>query len=274
MHNMYQYKPVQFFLSTLTISLIMGFAAAYMSFQPGMALLQLLCMFIMLCAPCTISILMIYRSKNTQLQRDFKKRLQFSTITGSSLLLLTALMPAILCLATVISLFFGYSLTQFKVSPPFAGGLVQVIASLALILSMASLEELGWRGYGMDSLHERFTVFTSSMFFGALWALWHVPLFLIKDYYQYTLWQTSGIYALNFIISTFPATIILNWLYYKNNRNIIIAILFHAMVNLFSMLFLTEQFTKCIITVLLLIISSIMIMGNKKLFFTVKTNNI
>lgn len=271
---MYKYKPVQFFLSSLTISLTMGFAAAYFSFQPGREVLQLLCMFIMLCAPCAISILMVYRSKNTELQEDFTKRLQFPTINSSSLVLITLLMPAILGLATVTSLLFGYSLAQFQLSPPFAGGLGQAILSLVLIFSMALFEEVGWRGYGMDSLHARFTVFTSSIIFAALWALWHVPLFFIKDYYQYTLWQTSSFYALNFIISTIPATIILNWLYYKNNRNIIVVILFHAIINLFSMLFLTEQFTKCIITVLLFMISILIILRNKKLFFTVKPNTI
>ena len=76
-----------------------------------------------------------------------------------------------------------------------------------------------------------------------------------------------GIYALNFFISVIPAAILLNWLYYKNNRSIIIVMLMHFMLNLFSVIFQTEQLTKCIITVILLGISIIIIKRDKKFFF-------
>lgn len=262
------YKPVQFFATTLAISLSTGFIAAYLSYRPGMATLKFMCMFIMLCAPCAVGISMIYGSKDTALQTDFKERLQLPILKSNTLLIVTVLMPAVLFCATAISLFFGYSINQFQLSPAFAAGLGQAIATLIIILIMSLFEELGWRGYGMDSLHTHFSIFTSSILFAAIWGLWHVPLFFIKGYYQQTLWQTSIFYTLNFFISTIPATILLNWIYYKNDRNIIIVIVFHAILNLFSMLFNTEQFTKCIITVLLLIVSGIIVIYDRELFFT------
>jgi hypothetical protein len=42
--------------------------------------------------------------------------------------------------------------------------------------------------------------------------------------------------------------------------------LFHFMFNFFSVLFQTEQFTKCIITVILLILSIVIIVRNKEFF--------
>jgi uncharacterized protein len=76
-----------------------------------------------------------------------------------------------------------------------------------------------------------------------------------------------------FFLSVFPAAILLNWIYYKNNRSIIAAIWFHLTLNLFSVLFQTTQFTKCIITALLLIVSVVVIMRNKSLFFYTVSEN-
>lgn len=268
MKNLYHYKPVQFFLPVLLISLITGFAAAYASYQQGMAALQLLFMLTSLLAPCIVAFCMIYGLKNKELQQDFWRRLQFPPIKGKSILMLVVLMPATLLLATSISLLFGYSSNQFNFSPEFAVSVGHGLLGLLAIFLAPLLEELGWRGYGVDSLKSRYNLFTTSMLFAALWGLWHVPLFFIKDFYQYTLWQTSALYTLNFFISLIPATILVNWLYYTNNRNIIVCILFHAMINLSSVLFQTEQFTKCIITVLLLVVSVVIIKRNKELFFT------
>jgi membrane protease YdiL (CAAX protease family) len=47
-----------------------------------------------------------------------------------------------------------------------------------------AVEELGWRGYGMDSLRSCFSLFTASLYFALLWALWHLPLFFINNYYH------------------------------------------------------------------------------------------
>jgi CAAX protease family protein len=41
--------------------------------------------------------------------------------------------------------------------------------------------ELGWRGYVLDRLQSRWNVVVSSLILGAIWALWHLPLFFIKD---------------------------------------------------------------------------------------------
>jgi uncharacterized protein len=58
-----------------------------------------------------------------------------------------------------------------------------------------------------------------------------------------------------------------NALYYKSNRSISAAVIFHFTFNLFSVLLQTEQFTKCIITVILLIISIVIIWRNQAFFF-------
>jgi membrane protease YdiL (CAAX protease family) len=57
-----------------------------------------------------------------------------------------------------------------------------------------------------------------------------------------------------------------NWIYYKSDRSIPAVILFHAVNNLSSSLLQTEQFTKCIVTAILIVISVIVLFKNKSLW--------
>jgi hypothetical protein len=86
-----------------------------------------------------------------------------------------------------------------------------------------------------------------------LWSLWHLPLFFIQGYYHHSLVEENMIYALNFFISVLPLTFITNWLYYKNDRSILGAILFHVSTVLSAEMFLVTNQTKCIVTIVLML---------------------
>jgi len=107
----------------------------------------------------------------------------------------------------------------------------------------------------------------ATLLFSVLWAMWHVPLFLIDRNYQHGLWGMSPIYVVNFFVSVLPAAILINWLCYKNSRSILAAILFHMTLVATSEAFQTEQSTKCILTGVLLAISTLVIAGNRAFFF-------
>lgn len=263
----FDYKPVRFFVITFLITWITWFIAAWFSYQDGMEGAQLLFMLPGLFAPFLAALIMILGAKNKALRNDFAARLSLRKIKLATLPVILLVMPFALFLATALSLLFGQSAQQFQLSNEFQIMDGQVLVSLLILFLAPTLEELGWRGYGVDSIRSKFNLFKTTLIFAFLWALWHLPLFFIHGYYQNELWTTNIWYVVNFFVSILPATILMNWMYYKNNRSISAAILFHFVLNLFSVLFQTEQFTKCILTIILLVISMIVIVVEKELFF-------
>ena len=264
----YKYKPFKYFFITLLITWLSFFAAAYCSHTRGLESYQILFMAPGLFIPFIIAMFMIYGSKNGELKKDFKNRLfNLKLIKLKYWAAILLIMPFALFLATAISLLFGQPIEQFSLSPEFTlvGG--EAFLILVILFLAPTFEELGWRGYGMDSLKEGKSLMKVTLIFALLWNLWHLPLFLVKGYYQYELIHMNIIYALNFVVSLVPAAFLMNWIFYKNGRSIIAIILFHFMFNLFSVLFQTEQFTKCIITIILSVISVIVVWRNTSFFY-------
>ena len=235
--------------------------AAYYSYQCGMELYSNLFALLGLLGPSFAALIMIWSSGSRDLAHDFKKRLvDLRLIRPGYIPVILLLMPFALFLSTWLSAGVGRSADQFR----FSGGFATM---LPIILLAATFEELGWRGYGMDSLRAKFGMMKATLLFSVLWAIWHVPLFFIDHTYQHGLWNSSPIYVANFFVSVIPAAILMNWLYYKNNRSIVAAILFHMALDATAEAFQTEQFTKCIWTGVLLSISILVIAGNRAFFF-------
>ena len=262
------YHPVWFYLITIGIALLLCPLLVFLGHEKKKGQLQAFLFLLGLCVPCITSLIMIYSSHNEILREDFWMRLFLFKISFPYLLVILFLMPCIVCLATGISLFFGYTTEQFSISKEFSVMKGWSLLGIALPLVLAPLlEELGWRGYGVDSLRVYCTVFTTSVLFGLLWAVWHLPAFFIKGYYHNQLWHLGILYVVNFFVSVFVVAFLMNWVYFKTDRSIPAVVLFHSILNLFSMLFKTAPFTKCIVTVLLFAISLIVIMYDSDFFF-------
>jgi membrane protease YdiL (CAAX protease family) len=76
-------------------------------------------------------------------------------------------------------------------------------------------EELGWRGYALDRLQVRWNALISSLILGAIWALWHLPLFFIKDtlFYRHGFWSP---WFWQFMATVIPLSIIFTWIFNKH----------------------------------------------------------
>lgn len=210
--------------------------------------------------------------KETGLKKDLGRRLfNFKSIKPVYLILTLFLMLASILLAQAVSLLFGYSANQFTITGhyTFSSGVFPV---WFLLIIAPIIEELGWHTYGTDVLRTKFNLFYTSIIFALYWGIWHIPLSTIKNYYQSNLVETGLLYGINFLVSIFPFVIIMNWLYYKSNRNIIVPIIFHITAGYFNEIFNTDPMSKVIQTVILLIFAGWIIFKEKDFFFDKKIN--
>jgi membrane protease YdiL (CAAX protease family) len=122
---------------------------------------------------------------------------------------------------------------------PDAGILMQLLSNpgtlfayLILVLLLGPVpEELGWRGYALDRLQARWTAFGSSLLLGVAWAAWHLPLFFVKGSYQNGLgFGTLAFWLFN--LTAIASSVLITWVYNKNERSIFSAIFLHGVLNL------------------------------------------
>jgi uncharacterized protein len=270
----YAYNPVKYFLFTIGITWVSSLFATWCSHTEGMELYQYVFMLPVLLSSFAVAIFMIYGSGNTSLKTDFSNRVfSVKEVKLKYWLFIVFIMPAVMLAATAISLLFGQPANQFVLSKDVAVANGQTILSIVILLLAPTFEELGWRGYGMDSLRPGKNLLLASLVFAGLWNLWHLPLFFIKGYYHYEILQMNIWYAVNFAVGLVPVAIIQNWLFYKNGRSIIAIILFHFMLNFSATLFQTTQFTKCIVTVLMTFMAATIVSLNKQFFLEKRKKN-
>jgi uncharacterized protein len=86
------------------------------------------------------------------------------------------------------------------------------------------LEELGWRGVAQPELQQRLPLLFATLLVGALWALWHLPLFFIHGVPQF-----GGDFPL-FGVGVLANAFLLAWVYF-HTRSILMCVLFHAASN-------------------------------------------
>lgn len=264
----YRYRPGIYFATTFIVTYALWFAGAYVSFQEDRSGLYMLLMIPGLMAPFMISLIMIIRSGNIHLRRDFLNRLtNLRLIRVKMLPLMFLLMPFTVILSILLSLPFGGSISQFSFAEGFSFSTGFVPVLLVLLLA-AGFEELGWRGYAFDSLQSRYTYFKASVIFGILWSIWHFPLVFVNNSYQYEVFHQSLWYGINFFVSIIPMGIIISWFCIHNGKSVIAAILFHFVTNISQELLAITQFTKCIQTVVLIAVVAIIVLLDKELFFS------
>lgn len=262
----YKHPFLFYFLATL-FPWTFWFIAAFISHaEPTDASVsQGLFAFAGLIAPNIIALLMM--NQNKELLNDLSGRIfNFNAIKLRYWFVTFLLMAISILLAQLVSLFFRYSADQFRLARSFSftSGIFPV---WFLLIAAPLIEELAWHSYGTDSFRSRFNLFTTSVLFALFWGIWHLPFSFIKDYYHSNLVETGVLYSLNFFISLFPFVLIMNWLYYKANRNITVTIIFHITAGYFNEIFCTHPMSKVIQTVLLLIFLVCLILNEKKFFF-------
>jgi membrane protease YdiL (CAAX protease family) len=259
----YLYRPVLFFVATFVATWVPWLIGAYLARDPGRQGSMSPFGYVGLLGPLVVSLALIVFSRSRTLKADFRRRFDPRRIRPAYLGVAVAMPVGLMYLGILVSLLVGESVDQLGISRD--ANLVGMIV-LAMILAPI-IEEISWRGYGVDSLRAKLGGLSSALLFGVLWSLWHLPLVLLPGTYQHEL-ATIGdpLFLANFFVSAVPAAILANWLYYRNGRSILIGVLFHAAANASAELLSATQITKCIVTVLWLVVAVVVLVADRTTF--------
>ena len=100
----------------------------------------------------------------------------------------------------------------------------QALPAVALALFLGPIEEFGWRGLALPLLQRRFAPFWAGLILGVIWALWHIPSFLMSGTPQ-SAWAFGPYFA-----GVVAISIILTPLFNASRGSLLIAVLFHFQV--------------------------------------------
>lgn len=98
-------------------------------------------------------------------------------------------------------------------------------------------EELGWRGFALPRMQAQRSAFSASLMLGLIWGLWHIPLYFVSGTGQAETIAGGGSGAAPmligaFVVWTMGLSVLFTWLFNVTRGSLIVAILFHASVNL------------------------------------------
>ncbi len=245
-------SPFLFFAAVLTVSLpfyALGIAGGRL---PGLADLPVSAL--MTFVPMTVALIFVHRQHRIVGVVALLKRAMDLRIVRHPGWLLTGLlfMPMVCVLEFGILHLAGSSVPPPEISPS------NVLLLFIAFFIAAIGEEVGWQGYAYPALRKRKGVLVSAIVLGVVWALWHIiPFVQLGRSAEWIMWHSLSAVALRIIIV---------WLFENTGESIIVAVLFHTMINLSWALFpIAGSYYDPLVTFVILAFSSVVIIMRWKL---------
>lgn len=215
-------SPLKFFLLVFTFSIPLWLIGAVFPIQllPGLPVSSLMAF----CPLIAASILVYKESKSTGVTELLKRSFDYRRIKMKAWCLPTfLLMPGIAILAYGLM-----RLLQLSLPPPQFPGLSALVMFIAFLIAALG-EEVGWTGYAIDPMQNRWKSLQASILLGLVWATWHIVPFVQADRSPtWIAWQCFTLVA---------ARVLLVWLYNNTGKSVFAAALCHAMINVSWQLF-------------------------------------
>lgn len=127
------------------------------------------------------------------------------------------------------------AINTFAPPPPEAWPGFPQFFLLVLLIGGPLLEEPGWRGFALSRMEKKWGPLVGTLILGLLWALWHLPLFLIPVWAG----QNGGFTlssVLVYIAGVIPITVVFTWLFNHTRGSLLLAILLHTGINVLGAL--------------------------------------
>jgi membrane protease YdiL (CAAX protease family) len=120
-------------------------------------------------------------------------------------------------------------------------------------ISYGIFEEIGWRGFALPKLQEKYNPLTSTIILAFGWGFWHTPMF----FYRFSIEMLFG-----WFYGLFLGTIILTFIYNSTGKSTFATILFHTSNNICWLFNIAE--IQMYLTIMLTILAVIILIIWKK----------
>ena len=139
-------------------------------------------------------------------------------------------------LAVWSSGFFGFQLGQVNAQE----GFIAAFGFILLALPFGPMgEELGWRGFMLPRLLQKYNVWKASLILGFVWTLWHLASFTFPGAAIPSIFDVSAWTIFLYLLNILAETLLMTFVFIKTKGSVLIAILFHAVFNASSNILLT-----------------------------------
>ncbi len=214
-------SPLLFFALTLLLAApfwALG-AVAGQSLPQGIGM-KLPISSLMVVSPVAAAIILIYREERLAgvkrlLRRTFDLKSIRPRIWFAPILLL---MPVITALSYGVMRLMGIPLPDLNI--PW----ISIPILLVVYFVAAFGEEVGWMGYAIDPLQQRWTALGASIIVGSVGALWHIPAFIQVG-------DAPGWIVAQCVVLIATRTLMV-WIYNNAGRSLLAAIIVHDLMNL------------------------------------------
>ncbi len=89
-------------------------------------------------------------------------------------------------------------------------------------------EEVGWRGFALPRLQQKYNALVSAAILTLFWAIWHWPAFLYRP--GYVEMGMAGV--IGWVLSLFTGSVLLSWLYNSTKGGLFACVVFHSTIDI------------------------------------------
>jgi len=164
-------------------------------------------------APGFTSIFLVWRTYGLKGLGSFLRRLTLVRMPLAWWLFLVLGIPALKYIGAALNGTIG----EFPYSPWFL-----VLPALAQAFFLGTIEEFGWRGIALPLLQRKMAPIWAGLVVGIIWAVWHLPAFLLGGGLVYDSWA-----VVPFFIGTIALSMTITPLFNSARGSILIAYLTH-----------------------------------------------
>jgi membrane protease YdiL (CAAX protease family) len=207
--------------------------------------------------PSAAGIIMVYRTGDKEEWRDFWRRLvDFRRISAGWYLFIGLIFPALFTVSVLLTGLLGGEVPDFRTLAQIAANPLALVGMVVIgIIGGPLSEELGWRGFALDRLQERWAPLESSLILVPFWWAWHLPLFFMSGTTQYAWGFGTSAFWL-FLVGIVPLSILHTWAYNHNGRSVLAAVLMHFAYNFTLSLVYPFSITVNLLQVVLLLVTA------------------